>query len=333
MHETIDIEPVLANYEQSPGTRKIEFLSGAGGLSGALFWRITTLAGVHCLRRWPQEYPSCERLDLIHRVLAHVALGGVSVIPVPLETLGGRTFVERENHLWELTPWMPGRADYHDGREPAKLEAALSTLAQFHRAAASFPQHAESMASSPGLKERLAEVDRLAAGEFDELRRALASGVQWPQFERQALRIVERFHDVAPRVRVMLEDRSRLEVPLQPCIRDIRHDHVLFEDAKVTGLIDFGAMGVESVAADVARLLGSMVADDAAAWQQGLAAYERCRPLSPAESSLVEAFDRSGVLIAGFNWIRWICHDRRRFEQPQVVVARVAEIADRLAAL
>ena len=33
---------------------------------------------------------------------------------------------------------------------------------------------------------------------------------------------------------------------LQPCLRDARPEHFLFEGDRLTGLVDFGAMGVDS---------------------------------------------------------------------------------------
>ena len=45
-------------------------------------------------------------------------------------------------------------------------------------------------------------------------------------------------------------------IRLQPALRDARPEHFLFEDDRLSGLVDFGAMGVESVAADLARLIG-----------------------------------------------------------------------------
>ncbi len=55
-----------------------------------------------------------------------------------------------------------------------------------------------------------------------------------------------------------------LKVPIQPCIGDIWHDHILFLGDGVSGLVDFGGMRADTVAGDIARLLGSLVADDPA---------------------------------------------------------------------
>jgi hypothetical protein len=49
-------------------------------------------------------------------------------------------------------------------------------------------------------------------------------------------------------------------VPLQPCLCDSWHDHVLFESDAVTGLIDYGSAKIDHVAVDLARMLGSLMA-------------------------------------------------------------------------
>ena len=92
-------------------------------------------------------------------------------------------------------------------------------------------------------------------------------------------------------------------------VRDIHAEHVLFEGDNVSGIIDFGALRIDSVATDVARLLGSMVGDDEAGWQVGLAAYMSVRPLSDDERRLIKVFDESTVLMAGTNWLEWIYLD------------------------
>src|SRR5206468_3640782 len=71
--------------------------------------------------------------------------------------------------------------------------------------------------------------------------------------------------------------------PLQPCLCDPWHDHVLFDGDRLTGIVDYGAAKVDHVSVDLARLLGSLVGDDADAWQRGLGAYRSVRPLAPDE--------------------------------------------------
>ena len=73
--------------------------------------------------------------------------------------------------------------------------------------------------------------------------------------------------------------RPGASCPLQPCLRDARPEHFLFEGDRVSGLVNFGAMGVDCVAGDLARLIGEWLDGDPTARAEALAAYERIRPL------------------------------------------------------
>src|SRR5688572_15158221 len=122
MHEIL--EP-LYGYPPECQPTQVQSLGSAGGMSGAQFWRITTRRGTLVLRRWPREHPVPERLRFIHAVLDHARRNGIMFISVPIKTTDGRSFVSHAGHLWELTPWMLGAADYHHSPSPAKLNAAL----------------------------------------------------------------------------------------------------------------------------------------------------------------------------------------------------------------
>jgi homoserine kinase type II len=98
----------------------------------------------------------------------------------------------------------------------------------------------------------------------------------------------------------------------------------------VTGLIDFGAMQIDTPAADVARLLGSFVRDDPTGWQSGVAAYTSIRLLSEVELRAVSALDLAGKILAGCNWLRWIYIDGRQFDQLRQIVERFARISERV---
>ena len=87
-------------------------------------------------------------------------------------------------------------------------------------------------------------------------------------------------------------------LPQQPCLGDVWHDHILFEGDQVSGVIDFGGVRVDHVAADLGRLIGSLVGDDDAAWTAAMAAYRALRPLSWEEEALARLLDRTGAIIA-----------------------------------
>lgn len=331
-------------------------------MSGARFWRLATPRGPLVLRRWPPEHPDEAGLQWIHAVIRHAVGQGLALLPVPATTTDGRSCVRHAGHLWELAPWLPGTADYEPERRPEKLRAALIAVAKFHIATADFgspssdcllsvgrqaPQlsdtllsvgrQAESTAASasprtapsPAILRRLARLRDLAATGIGQLSAAVTDRV-WPELAPSARRFVELLPRAVPRAIEGLAPLADTPLALQPCLRDVWHDHVLFSGDRVTGLIDFGAVGIDSPAGDVARLLGSMAGDDPVAWRTGLTAYVAVRPLAPDELRAVVALDASGTVLAGCNWIEWLYVARRQFDDRTQVVARFGRLLARL---
>ncbi|MCA9222216.1 MAG: phosphotransferase, partial [Planctomycetales bacterium] len=121
-------------------------------------------------------------------------------------------------------------------------------------------------------------------------------------------------------------------LPMQPCIRDIWHDHVLFVGERVAGIVDFGAMRLDSVAGDLARLLGSFVRDDRIRWSRAIEWYDAVRRLSDAERQAISVFDAANRLLSGFSWLDWVYFQNRTFEHDDAVLARVDKHLGRLQA-
>jgi homoserine kinase type II len=102
-------------------------------------------------------------------------------------------------------------------------------------------------------------------------------------------------------------------------LRDARSEHFLFEGDRLSGLVDFGAMGIDSIAADLARLIGDGLDGDPDARREALAAYERIRPLDPAEARLIGVFEATTALLIGERWVRWHYLENRHFDDPEAV--------------
>jgi homoserine kinase type II len=273
-----------------------------------------------------------SQLEFIQAVLWHVVQEGFRGVPLPLETEAHSGYVRHAGHLWQLEPWLPGRADFSSAPSEAKLQAAMTILARFHQAASSFPlPHAGSM-PSPGIAKRYEKLRDLLAGGARQIASAVTVG-DWPELAPRAAQLLSFFVAMAESVNAELVEACKLEVAIQPCIRDVWHDHVLFEGPEVSGLVDFGAMRPESVAGDVARLLGSLVGDRPDGWSSGIAAYESIRRLEANELRLVRAFDRSTMLMSGLEWLAWIYIDGRHFENRTAVLARIDDILARLASV
>ena len=351
---------------------RMESLGVTGGFSGAVIWRVSMAelearrgglehdagqhragqhrAGQHrapshsdlCLRRWPQVHPSLTGLQAIHGLLSHVTAQGYEIVPMPRETRYGETYFVYEDHLWELTSWLPGEASFASDPTALKLTAAMQALARFHQAAQTyrpassntggFAGETARLAPSPGLQQRLTMIKSLQQGELQQLwsktRTAEASDLRELAFE-----LLEGTGRSVDSVGSYLEQIVDVPLPLQWCLRDVRHDHVLFTGEEVSGLLDFGAVAVDSVAGDLSRLLGSIVNDHAETWQAGIVAYSKVRQLSLAEQRAIIGFDHGGLLCSATNWVRWLFVEGRSFPQIHALHAQLLWLRDRLQSL
>jgi Ser/Thr protein kinase RdoA (MazF antagonist) len=279
-----------------------------GGFSGAHVWKVDYRGQSFALRRWPRAV-TADRVIGIHQFQDWLARGGVPVPRTVGATATGQTAVEYRGAQWELATWMPGEATYHAQPHPERLTAAMQSLARLHVRAAKLPIDIPSSDAgqrpSPGLIRRGERLGNLLLADLRELRAAVYSQPIRSQEElaERALSLLERTADIELQKSQRWEDEP---LPLHLCLRDVWHDHILFTDDRVTGIIDLGAVGYDSPAGDVARLLGSLVGDDRLRWSAGLAAYEAVRPLSNVEREAAGFFDSSGVVISTSNWLRWL---------------------------
>jgi homoserine kinase type II len=263
-------------------------------------------------------------------VLFHAAKRGITFIPAPVRTTSGESFVYDGGHLWELTPWMPGVADYEAAPTAEKLRAAMTALARLHAAVDDFPiDPSQQVVGAPAIVRRLGRLRHLAGGEISELSQGLGN-VTWPEFERLARIFLTALPVYLPRAVERMTPLVNVPLAIQPCLRDIWHDHVLFTGSEVSGIIDFGAVDIDTPATDIARLLGSLVGDDAFGWRAGLDAYATIRPITSEEELAVTALDASGTILAGCNWIRWIYVERRQFGDRERIRERFERIISRL---
>lgn len=277
-------------------------VSSPNSFSGAAVWRVEAAGRTFALRQW-QERMDADRLNRIHEYQRHLGEHGPPIVPL-LQRIEGSiaTLVIHAGRHWELATWMPGAADFRQNPTAVRLEAAMHALAAIHRAS---PESGTPRASSASLARRAQRLNEIVTGETELLRQRLES---IPQNEdrtlaQNALTLVDQ---LAPHQRVRARYWQGVQLPQQWRLGDVHHDHVLFTDDRVTGLVDFGAADYDSRAGDVARLLGSLVGDDRAQWKHGLAAYQAAHQMTPNETAAVAFFDASGTVIAAANWLNWL---------------------------
>lgn len=332
-----DVGAVLVAFPAAGQVHRVEYLAAAGGMSGAQLWRLETEAGPLCLRRWPSEHPTAAYLAWLARVLEHVRGSGCELLPQTIAARDGGPAVSLGGRLWSLEQWLAGAADESHPMGPARVRAALTALAEFHRAAAGFtepePQtragHDFLVGSALGIVRRRQQLAQLRQQAAAQLQAALARDVPapWKAAAEAWLAVLPR---AATIVAAQLDKAALIAAPLQPCLRDVWRAHVLFEGDRVTGLVDLAAMRLDHPATDIARLLASIAVDDATTWQMGLAAYEEVRPLNAADRQMVAAYDASAALMTPWSWFRWVLLEGRQFAQPtEQLLRRVWEAIDR----
>jgi homoserine kinase type II len=249
-------------------------------------------------------------------------------VAVPLRDLRGGTVQEQGGILWELSPCKPGAPDMASPPGLERVNSGFKGLAAFHEQLA----HYRWQGSSPGLRARAAEINHLLAGEFDDLEQALSSAGNDPLHE-PARRWLILARAKAPEILQELHRAGRTTVPVQPCLRDVRAEHLLFEGSRLTGLIDYGAMAFDSVVADLTRLMTEWIGPDRALRAKALDAYSAIRPLVNLELSLMEAYERPAALLGGGHWVRWHFLEKRTFDDPKAVENGIRRGFERLVGL
>ncbi len=193
-----------------------------------------------------------------------------------------------------------------------RLASAMIGLAQFHEATSTFPLPNEPLGPSPAVAGCLARLEPY----FDPFKhpscrrphdqslsgQSLSDHPFFPEHRRREWNLrLEEFQGYIDRCRDSLPERlrqaGRLNVPIQPCIGNAHRRHILYDTEGLSGMIDFKEMSADSVALDIASLLGTLAGNDSQYWTYGLKAYGTVRPLSKEERELIAVLDLAGMLL------------------------------------
>jgi len=323
-----DVQAVLSRYKLVRGDiRLVDPLGNAGGWSGSRLWRVVDASRRElCLRQWPTEHPTAQTLRWIHSILLRVA-PQLPLVACPLRTASGESFVAHTGHFWELTRWLPGQADFHANPNRARLRAAMQVLARFHQLTSA--QAAREVACPPAVLDRRRQYEVWRHGGFAAIERSLPLRLN-SEIDAVATRMLTLARKMIESSPVWHSLDTSIQLPLQPAIRDVHHDHLLFTGDEVTGLIDFGAMRIDTPLTDVARLVGSLACDVQQERDFAFDAYSERRPLSEADRNLIDVLDKSSLILGGLNWLKWLYVERRDMGPTELVLKRLAQIVWRL---
>jgi Ser/Thr protein kinase RdoA (MazF antagonist) len=316
---------VLTRYPASARPRFEPIpLGNAGGLSGSQLWRFDTGRGMLVARMWPIELSERPRIEQIHRWIARA--DRLRFVPQPIQAQDGRTVLEENGRLWEVVPWMLGKREIAEPPRPTRVKAAFSAVAEFHKAMGEITPRA----LSPGLLARTAEIEALLASNLIAWR-SLVTRTPADEARGLALLWLDFAGRIAPSLLPDIREAARKPVSIQPVLRDARPEHFLFEEDRVTGLVDFGAMGLDMVSIDLARLMGEWFkVEDKNSRELAISAYGQVRPLTADERLRIAVFEKSGDLLRGARWLQWHYVDHRRFEDPKAVIQGLGRSVTRL---
>lgn len=323
----------------------------------------------YCLKQWPTTNGNAEQLGrqknqllLVYKLLKSAANSQYELcaLPIPVISKHGLPWTITGGQVSELQPWLRGRPTFWESPNDDKLIDACRTLAKFHKATESFdtgevsegkrilspeergntfisnrlpptclPSESSSQTGSPpGIDRRIQFIDELNSG----LRNRIGQlAVRQNPLGQLATNLLQNFDRLHANLRFELSTVKKRSFQLQFCVRDIWHDHLFFVGDKVSGIVDFGAVAKDNIAADLSRMLGSLIGNETSKWETGLQEYSSIRELSDAEMQLISAYDRSTTMLAGMNWLKWILLEKRTFESLEPIKERIERLLNRLA--
>lgn len=308
------------------------------GFSGARLWKINPRTPQPLgLKHYAGSALTVAQLDGIHRVLIHAFNEGCDFIAKPLRLKDGFTSVvavpsgSPTAGLWDLSNWVPGNALSAFGN--AQIASAFASIARFHQAAA---QVNLAFGPSPNLAFRQQQLMKLVRPDSDTLDRAsakLRTGSVNEMLRGNLYAIIELLKTIPQSYIASLQNGldqfAAEDLPIHPVVRDLRAEHLLFTGDRLTGLVDFDAMQMDSIAYDLARLTSSMQLNEDQL-QCALTTYHAIRPIQPSEATLTQVLASVSKLLSPLAWVEWIILEDRAFPDTTNVNQRLTEVVQDL---
>jgi Ser/Thr protein kinase RdoA (MazF antagonist) len=305
------------------------------GWSGGHVFRVTTSWDEGALRCFPAETRR-ERVEAIHAVQISARAHGLSAVPDIIATTSGDRFVPSEGHLWELADWKKGQPAPVAEPHPEHLRELARILHHWYDAART-PEIARvfgsttpnqvvdcflsrGRTSSPGIQRRLEIFGRAR---------------ELPPLDPERLSPAERTLSLATdqlyaRTRTWFEELAAWQkVPLscELCLRDLHREHLLFDNERVSGLIDFGSVGFDSPAVDLARYVSSFEQFDWS-WLAGHdSSWEMIRDVTidaDEWNRLIQLLALTGGVASAIHWRQWLLIEKRSFASRDLALLRWA---------
>lgn len=315
------------------------FPMAGGGFSGSPLFRVDADGGGHVLKAFPPG-TSAGRVCFVHTAVRHLRACGVSEVPTVMPAANGESSAEdAEGQFWELQEFVRGTATTHPTAE--QVATAVRVVARIHRAAATLAENPPDIGPSPGIIRRIEQAQGMVARPWGGTQQGVETDPTLAALIRPLQARAAEILNSGGGTSIVagVAALPPVALPRQTVLRDLWAPHVLYESAgspRVAAIVDCHAMGLDTPATDLARLLGSWAVEagfaTAAGWDDAVSAYEQVRHLSDLERRVIPFLAASGVVFGLDNWFRWIFEQGRQFPDPAAVVSRVEQLTTALPA-
>ncbi|MDY3554976.1 phosphotransferase [Gemmata sp. JC717] len=322
VNASFNTQPSEAVAHFGPATAGLVWHPAPAGFSGAVVWRGDDLEGVPqvALKGWPLS-TTLERVREVHSWLAPAS--ALPFVPTVIRNTLGDTAVSAVGRVWDACRWLPGAP----APQPSEAEtrAACEAVAQLHLACPAEPVKRPCAAVGARLRLLVDHQGLYAAG---TILPPLA-----PQLDALLARAAAEIGRCADAAVEALRPWAAWPVRVRPCVRDLRREHVLFQSSAVTGIIDYGAMAIDTPAGDLARLLGDFAEADPALFEEGLSAYRRASGPLDVPDEFVRLLATTGTLCSLLGWLFRLFVRAEPVANPVTLAHRLTHLISRVSHL
>ena len=271
------------NEEHEPS--RIVFRQLRGGHSKSLIWLVVFNPDHaselnHVIKIHDQNVLPINKLRWIGEALQHCYESGFNLVPKQISVESVPDTVN-EGSIVEMLSWHTGSPLGPNSPTDRMIEA-MNTQLGFHT---SLSIHSDSSrGTSNAIRKRIQLLESLDLAKLSVL------------------------NSDATKLRDQLLDGlipwASQTMKLQPIQVDARPEHFLIADDRMSGMIDFSAMAIDTTAVDVARLAGELALGNKMKWQTLVSHYLE-QADADFDQRLIQLLDWSGALLGLANWFKW----------------------------
>lgn len=297
-----------------------------GGLSEAYVWYVADVSGRgYALKAWRPASPAQVRhRRTVRQWMRDASIHCPGFVPSPQQTGGSEMSGEslilvQGDYAWQAETWCPGEPLQC---QPSTIQfaAAAKALQQLHATGREFAlRHSSSVlklsqAPSPAILRRAVLVDELLQGDLQRLL-VLARSLKDSGVSSVASGFLQLLQKWLPWLQQRLQPWRSRTLNLQPVLRDVRNENLLFFQGQISGIIDWDAADADHPCLDAARLLRSWYSDNVHALAEAAEQWADLWQWSAELRELLSVFDAAAVLLNPVVWLRRLVDDPTLFSR------------------